>query len=328
MTIGRAALAAGLALSILTAPIVVHTQQPPGKTAHIGYLSFRSGPSHAEEAFRQGLRELGYVEGQNLSIEFRWAGWKSDRASAQAAELARLKLDVIVSTGGNVMALAAKKAVKTIPVVFIAGDPMGAGIVSGLARPGGNLTGINLLVIELNTKRLEILKEAVPMVSRVAVLRDPTRPTNVVVSKDLERAAAALRLKLQMHDAREPQQIDDAFAEMTRGRAGAVLVVSDVMFTAQHGRIVDLAARHRLPGIFVWREFVEAGGLMSYGPSRADMYRHLASYVDKILRGAKPGDLPVEQPTKFELVINMKTAKALGLTIPPSLLLRADQVIE
>jgi putative ABC transport system substrate-binding protein len=314
--------------SILAAPVVGEAQSQPGKTARIGYLSLRSGPSHPEEAFRQGLRELGYVEGQNLSIEFRWADWKPDRVSTLAAELARLKLDVIVSTGGNVTAVAAKAAIKNTPVVFMSGDPLRAGLVSRLDRPGGNVTGINLLVIELNTKRLELLKEAVPTVSRVAVLRNPASPTNVVVSKDLERAGAALRLKLQMLDARERQEIDDAFAAMARGRAGAVFVVSDAMFTAQRERIVDLAARQRLPGIFEWREFVEAGGLLSYGPSQADMYRHLATYVDKILKGAKPADLPVEQPTKFELVINLKTAKTLGLTIPQTLLLQADKVIE
>jgi ABC-type uncharacterized transport system substrate-binding protein len=317
-----------LTLGLVLVPLGGEAQPQAGKTARIGYLSLRSGPSYLEEAFRQGLRELGYVDGQNLSIEFRWADWKSDRVSTLATELARLKLDVIVSTGGNIAAVAAKAAIKNTPVVFMSGDPVRAGLVSRLDRPGGNVTGINLLVIELNTKRLEILKEAVPTVSRVAVLRNPASPTNVVVSKDLERAAAALRLKLQMLDARERQEIDDAFAAMARGRAGAVLVVSDAMFTAQRERIVDLAARQRLPGIFEWREFVEAGGLLSYGPSMADMYRHLATYVDKILKGAQPADLPVQQPTKFELVINLKTAKTLGLTIPKTLLLQADKVIE
>jgi putative ABC transport system substrate-binding protein len=317
-----------LALSLLAAPLAAQAQPTPGKTARIGYLSSRSGPSYLEEAFRQGLRELGYVEGQNISVEYRWADLRPDRLSALAEELVRLKVDVIVSTGGNVTALAAKKATGTIPIVFTSGDPVGAGLVARLDRPGGNLTGVSLLTIELNTKRLQLLKEVVPGVSRVAVLANPTSPTAGATSKELEDAARTLRVKLQVLEVRGPQEFDKAFSAMTAERAGSLLVLSDAMFFGQRERIVGLAAKNRLPGIFEFREFAEAGGLLSYGANIAAMYRRVATYVDKILKGAKPGDLPIEQPTKFELVINLKTAKALGLTIPPSILLQAEQVIQ
>jgi putative ABC transport system substrate-binding protein len=321
-------LSALLALGLLAVPLAAQAQPTPGKTARIGYLSFRSGPSYLDEAFRQGLRELGYFEGQNIAIEYRWADFKPDRASALAAELVRLQVDVIVSTGGPIPATAAKRATKTIPVVFSAGDPVGAGLVVSLNRPGGNLTGVNLLANELEAKRLQLLKEAVPGVSRVAVLANPATPTTGATLKGLEGVARALRVKIQVLEVRERQGIDDAFAAMARERAEALLVMTDPLFLAQRERIVDLAAKHRLPGIFGWREFAEAGGLLSYGTNVADMYRRLATYVDKILKGAKPGDLPIEQPTKFEFVINLKTAKALGLTIPPSILSRADRLIE
>ena len=310
---------------IILAPIAVEAQQPT-KVARIGYVSFRSGPSYLDEAFRQGLRDLGYVEGQNISVEYRWADWKLDQVPALAAELVRLKVDLIVSTGGNATARAVKTAVTTIPVVFVAGDI--AELVARLDRPGGKYTGISILSTQLNVKRLELLKEAVPHVSRVAVLANPTSPTTAASLKDLEVAAEGLRVKLQVLRVREPQQFDNAFVAMSKERSGALLVMSDTMFFAQRERIVDLAAKRRLPGVFEWREFAEAGGLLSYGTNIADIYRHVATYVDKILKGANPADLPVEQPTKFELVINMKTAKAMGLTIPQTLLLRADQLIE
>jgi putative tryptophan/tyrosine transport system substrate-binding protein len=315
-------------LALIAAPPPVEAQQPPGKTTRIGYLSIRSGPSYLEEAFRHGLRELGYVEGQNITIEYRWANFKPDRASTLAAELTRLQVDAIVSTGGHVPAAAAKRATKTIPIVFTAGDAVRAGLVVSLDRPGGNLTGINLLSGELNAKRLDLLKAAVPGVSRVAVLANPTNPSTTRGLNDLEAAARGLRVKLQVLEVRERQGIDVAFGAIARERTQAVLVMNDPLFDIQRERIVDLAAKHRLPGIFEWREFAEAGGLMSYGTNLAEMYRRLATYVDKILKGAKPGDLPVEQPTKFELVINLRTASALGLTIPQSVLLRADQVIQ
>jgi len=322
----RRAFGAVLGGIFLLAPLAAEAQAPQGKTARIGYLSIRSGPSYLDDAFLQGLRDLGYVEGQNISIEYRWADWKLDRVSALAAELVRLKADLVVSTGGNATARAVKTAVTTIPVVFIAADI--AELVARLDRPGGNFTGISILSTQLNVKRLELLTEAAPHVSRIAVLANPTSPTTAASLKDVEGAAQRLRVKLQVLRIREPQQIDNAFVAMSNERAGALLVMSDVMFFAQRERIVALATKHRLPGVFEWREFTEAGGLLSYGTNLADSYRHLAAYVDKILKGAKPGDLPVEQPTKFEFVINMKTARALGLTIPQSILLRADQVIE
>ena len=326
--IDRRAFVFAIALGLLAAPLAAQAQPTPGKTPRIGYLTMRSGPSHLEEAFRQGLRELGYFEGQNIAIEYRWADFKPDRASTLAAELVRLKVDVIVSTGGPIPATAAKRATKTIPILFTVANPVSVGLVASLNRPGGNMTGIYVLSAELDAKRLDLLKEAIPRVSRVAVLANPANPNTAGALKDLEGAAQALRVKLHVLEVRERQGIDDAFAAMARTRAEALLVMTDTLFLAQRERIVDLAAKHRLPGIFGWREFAEAGGLLSYDTSLADVYRRLATYVDKILKGAKPGDLPVEQPTKFEFVINLKTAKALGLTIPPPILFRVDRVIE
>ena len=248
--------------------------------------------------------------------------------SALAAELVRLKVDIIVSIGGPIPALAAKSATKSIPIIFEVGDPVGAGLVTRLDRPGGNLTGVELFTGELNVKRLELLTVAIPGVSRVAVLANPASPATARRLKELESAARVLRVKLHVREARERQEIDAAFAAMARERAEALLVLTDPLFTAQRERIVDLAAKHRLPGIFYSRESAEAGGLLSYSPNLADRYRRLAIYVDKILKGAKPGDLPIEQPTTFELVINLKTAKALGLTVPQSILLRATRIIE
>jgi putative ABC transport system substrate-binding protein len=319
-------LAVVLAVSLVLAPVSARAQPPAGKM--IGYLSFRSGPSYLEEAFRQGLRELGYFEGQNISIEYRWADFKTDRASTLAAELVRLNVNVIVSTGGPTPALAAKRSTKTIPIVFTAANPVGTGLVASLNRPGGNVTGINVLGPELDEKRLDLLKEAIPGISRVAVLANPANAATAGALKDLESAARSLRVKLQVLEVRERQEIDDAFAAMVRDRAQAVLVMTDPLFLVQRERIVDLVAKHRLPAIFGWREFAESGGLLSYDSKLTDMYRRLATYVDKILKGAKPGDLPIEQATKVELVINVKTAKALGLTIPQSILTRADEIIQ
>jgi putative ABC transport system substrate-binding protein len=318
----------GFVATLVGGLVAAAVKPAAAKTTRIGYLSLRSGPWFLDDAFRQGLRELGYVEGQNLVIEYRWADWKPDRAAALAAELVRLNVDVIVCIGGNVPALAAKKATNTIPIVFIGSDPVRAGLVTSLDRPGGNVTGVNILTIELNAKRLDLLKSAVPRAKSVAVLMNPTSVTGEAVRKELQGTAQALRVQLQVLQVRERQEIDEAFAAMARKRAEALLVVSDPMLFAQLERIVDLAARHRLPGIFEWREFAQAGGLMSYGTNIGDMYRRLATYVDKILKGAKPGDLPIEQPTKYELVINLKTAKTLSLTVPQSLLLRADEIIQ
>jgi putative tryptophan/tyrosine transport system substrate-binding protein len=311
----------------LGVPHAAHSQSPPPRMPRIGYLSLRSGPSHLDEAFQQGLRELGYIEGQSISVEYRWADWKPDRGSALALELARLKMDLIVATPGAAAVRAVQTVTKTIPIVFTAGDAIGSGLVTSLERPGGNVTGVNLLNFELAAKRLELLRDVVPAISRVAVLVNPTTTTPLVL-KDLERAARALGVKIQLLEVRDPIALEDAFSLATRERAGALLVLPDPRFFAERERLVSLAAKTRLPASYEWREFAEAGGLMSYGANVAGQYRRLASYVDKILKGTKPADLPIEQPTKFELVINLKTAKALGLTIPQSFLLRADQVIE
>jgi len=321
-----AILVPALALSIVAAPLTAHAQQAT-KIARIGYLSPGPGPSFYDEAFRKGLRELGYVDGQNIAIEYRWANWGSDRLAAFAAELAHLKMDVIVSTGGSAPAVAAKNATRVIPITFITGDPVGLGLVPSLSRPGGNLTGINIFTNELNVKRLELLKETLPGATRVGVLANPGPPTYGLARRNLEDAARSLGVRLHIREARGPNELDSAFSAMVGERVAALLVVNDPMLFAQRGRIVDLAAKTRLPAIYEWREFSEAGGLMSYGADLAELYRRAATYVDKILKGAKPADLPIEQPTKFELVINLKTAKAFGLTIPQSVLVRADGVI-
>ena len=264
-------------------------------------------------------------------IEYRSAEGKLERLPALAAELVALKVDVIVAAS-TLAALAAKQATRTLPIVFAAaGDPVTSGLVTSLARPGGNVTGLSFFSPELVGKCLEQLKQAVPEVSRVAVLWQPGGPgerTEKDMLKAAEVAARALGVRLQFVEARGPEDFDRAFSDMTRARAGALTVLPSTMFFNERRRLVDLAAKNRLPAVYPWREYVEAGGLMSYGPNVPDLFRRAATYVDKILKGAKPGDLPVEQPTKFELVINLKTAKALGLTIPQSLLQRADQVIE
>jgi ABC-type uncharacterized transport system substrate-binding protein len=283
------------------------------------------------EAFRQGLRDLGYVDGRSVVIEYRDAEGKYDRLPALAAELVALKVDVIVAAD-TPAALAAKQATRTLPIVFIgAGDPVTIGLVTSLARPGGNVTGLSLLAPELVGKRLELLKQAVPGVGRVAALWQPGfvgERTEKDMLKEVEVAARALRVQLQYVEARGPADFDRAFSDITRARADALTVLGSAMFANERRRVVDLAAKNRLPGVYGFREYVDAGGLMAYGPNVADLFQRAAIYADKILKGAKPGDLPVEQPTKFELVINRKTAKALGLTIPPSVLGRADQVIE
>ena len=287
--------------------------------------------SHAEyaEAFRSGLRDLGYVEGTNLAIEYRWAEGKFDRLPGLAAGLIRLPVDVIVAVGDPVIA-AVKQATSTIPIVMVAvGDPVGRGFVASLARPGGNLTGISNLAVALTGKWLEILKETVPRLSQVSVLRNSANPTHPLFLTEADRIAPSLGLKLQSVEVHGSDDLDGAFAAMVRLRPGALVVLPDpILSLLLGGRIADLATQNRLPTMFAFRAQAEAGGLLSYGPSLLVNFRRAATYVDKILKGAKPSDLPIEQPTKFELVINMKTAKALGLTIPPPLLGRADQVIE
>jgi putative ABC transport system substrate-binding protein len=314
-----------LALAVFAAPLAAPAQQPAGKTARIGFLG--DVPSFLDEAFRQGLRELGYVEGQNIAIEHRAAEWKYERLPGLAAELVRLKVDVIVAASPPATE-AAKQATRTIPIVFtVAGDPVAEGFVASLARPGGNLTGLATISPELVGKQLEI-KAVAPKVSRVAVLQNPDQPSHASAVRQAEDAARALGVQLQVLKARTPSEIEAAFAAMSSQRAGGVLVLRDAVFRAQRAQIVALAAKSRLPAVYGLKEEAEAGGLVAYGASVPQNFRRAATYVDKILKGTKPADLPVEQPTKFELVINLKTAKALGLTIPPSLLSRADQVID
>jgi putative ABC transport system substrate-binding protein len=320
-----------IAGGIAVAPFAAEAQQA-AKIARIGYLAGNLAANpHLIEAFRQGLRDLGYVEGRNVVIEYRSAEGKFERLPALAAELVALKVDVILA-GGTLQALAAKQATRTLPIVFAgAADPVASGLVTSLARPGGNVTGLSLLAPELIGKCLEQLKQAVPGVTRVAVLWQPGghgERTEQDMLKEAEVAARALGVRLQFVEARGPADLDRPFSDMTRARAGALTALPSSMFITERRRLVDLAAKNRLPTVYPWREFVDAGGLMAYGPNNADLFRRAATYVDKILKGAKPADLPVEQPTKFELVINVKTAKALGLTIPPSLLGRADEIIQ
>jgi putative ABC transport system substrate-binding protein len=279
------------------------------------------------DAFRQGLRDLGYREGKNIVIEWRSAEGKSERVPALAAELVRLKVDVIVSSG-SLATRAAKEATVTIPIVIAQdSDPVGNGFVASLARPGGNITGLATLAPELSGKQLELMKEIVPRLSHVAVLGTSTRPGNAQSLKETELAAGAFGVKLQYLDILSPKDIEIAFRTASKGRTDAVLVLTSAFATSQRTQITDLAVKHRLPAIYDRLEFVEDGGLMTYSVSSTDLFRRAATYVDKILKGAKPADLPVEQPTKFELVINLKTAKQIGVTIPPNLLARADRVI-
>jgi putative ABC transport system substrate-binding protein len=320
-----------LAGGLLAAPLAAEAQPAP-RNARIGYLATNLATTpHLQDAFRQGLRDLGYVEGRNLVIEYRSAEGKSDRLAVLAAELVALNIDVIVAPG-TPQALAAKQATRTLPIVFAtAADPVGSGLVTSLARPGGNVTGLSILAPALVGKRLELLTQALPGVSRVAVLWQPgghDERTDNDILKEAGVAARVLGVRLQFVEVRGPADFDRAFSDMTRARAGALTVLTGIMFLNERRRLVDLTAKNRLPAVYGGRDFVDAGGLLSYGPNLGDLYRRAATYVDNILKGAKPGDLPVEQPTKFELVINLKTAKALGLMIPPSLLQRADQVVE
>jgi putative ABC transport system substrate-binding protein len=318
-----------LAGSLLAAPLAVEAQ-PAGKVYRIGVLEPTSMALNAAnlDAFRQGLRELGYVEGRNMMIEYRSADGRGERFPDLAAELVRLKVDVIL-TRGTPAVMAAKNATGTIPVVMAAsGDPILSGVVSSLARPGRNVTGLSAVVVEVSGKRLELIREVAPGVSRVAALFNMSNPNDALQWKEIETAAPSLRVQLQLLDVRKPGDFAGAFDAAVKGRAGALVVGLDALTWANHRPIVELAAKHRLPAIYGGREFVNAGGLIAYGVSYPHLYHRAASYVDKILKGAKPGDLPVEQPTKFELVVNLKTAKAPGLTIPPSLLQRADEVIQ
>ena len=320
-----------LGASVITAPFGSLAQQQT-KIWRVGFLSQRNRPDSLDSdqygAFPRGMRELGYVEGKNLMIEWRFADNDIGRLSALAEEFVRLKVDVIVAIGSAATS-AAQKATVTIPIIMgSTGDPVGSGFVKNLARPGGNITGITNLITEVAPKYLEMLRSMLPRLSRVAVLLNPANSAHGAILKSVQSAAQRAGMTILPEEARAPEEIDSAFSRMARQNAGAVYVVQDSLFTQQRRQIVELEAKHRLPSITAPREHPEAGGLMSYGPNYADNYRRAATYVDKIFKGAKPADLPVEQPTKFELIINGKTAKALGLTIPQSLLISADKVIE
>jgi len=325
--IDRRAFVTGLG-AVLATPLAAEAQQQ-GRTPRIGVLLGRL-PGPFSEGLRQGLRELGYTEGRNIFVEWRSTEGKAEPVSELVSKLVQGKPDVIVTSSPQ-PSLAAKAATTTIPLVFIGvGDPVGVGLVASLARPGGNVTGLATFVPGgFTAKGAELLKEAVPHLSRLAVLMNPTNAMHqLVVSTDLPAASERLHVTILPVEARTAQELDGAFETAARSRADAIWVFGDILTFTERVRIAELAARHRLPALYLSREHVEAGGLMSYGANLHDLGRRAATYVDKILKGAKPGDLPVEQPTKFDFVINLKTAKALGLTIPPSLLLRADQVIE
>jgi ABC-type uncharacterized transport system substrate-binding protein len=329
MMIRGVALVAVLSVSLLAAPLAADAQQAT-KVTPIGYLSGPSLSANAAriEAFRQGLRELSYVEGKNIVIEWRSADGKFDRLPALAAELVRLKVAVIVTSGGA-LTRRAKEATSTIPIVMTNDpDPVGDGFVASLARPGGNITGLSTFAPEVSGKRLEILREVVPKLSRVAVLGSSGATGYAQTVKGIEAAAKAFKMQLQFLDVKHANDIETAFQAARKGRAQGVVTLNSAILGSQRAQIVELAVKERLPVMYHQNDFVEAGGLMFYGANIPDLSRRAASYVDKILKGAKPADLPIERPTKFELVINLKAAKALGLTIPQSVLLRADHVIE
>jgi putative tryptophan/tyrosine transport system substrate-binding protein len=316
-------------ITFLSAPPGASTQQT-GKVYRIAFLGASSPALESElvAAFRQGLRDLGYIEGRNIVIEYRWAEGRYDRYAAFVAEAVSLKVDVIV-TEGTPAAIAAREGTKTVPIVMaVIGDPIAAGVVSSVARPGGNITGSTSMSPEIDAKRLELLKELVPGASRVAVLWNPANPNNRARIPTMQAAAKSLRLTLELVGAGDSEQLEKGFGAIVAARSQALIMESDLALLSLREQIVDFATKRRLPGLYAYREFVQAGGLASYAPSYLAMFRRAATYVDKILKGAKPADLPVEQPTKFELVINLRTAKALGLTIPQSMLGRADEVIQ
>jgi putative ABC transport system substrate-binding protein len=297
----------------------------------IGFLSSASPKPYAGRVagFRKGLNESGYIEGQNVAIEFRWAQGQYDRLPVFAADLVQQNVAVIVSSGGDVAALSAKAATSSIPIVTVSGsDPVKAGLVASFNRPGGNVTGASFVATELETKRLEILRDVVPTAAVIGVLMNPSNPAAESRSKDLQVAARTLERNIHIVSASSEGELETAFATLIQQRADALLISTDSFFTSQRDRLVGLAARHALPTIYPWREFVEAGGLVSYGPIIDEVYRQVGLYTGRILKGEKPADLPFLRPTKFELIINLKTATPLGLTIPPLTLARADEVIE
>ena len=311
------------------APSLAALAQQAGKVYRIGFVWDTPAVwPHALEAFRQGLRDLGWIEGRNIIIEYRWAEGRFDRLGGLMEELVQLKVDLIVAPT-SIYTGAAKRATLTIPIVFVShADPIGSGHVASLARPGANATGLTIIMSETMAKSLELLKATIPGLTRVAVIWDPATPSHVPGVKALEAVVGTLGLRLQALAVRGATEFDTAFSAIVRERAGAVLVLSTPLFMGEAKQLAELALTHKVPTMFGPREHVEAGGLLSYGPDRADLYRRAAAYVDKILKGANPANLPVQQATKFELVINLKTAKALGLTIPQAVLLRADEVIQ
>jgi putative tryptophan/tyrosine transport system substrate-binding protein len=314
-----------LGLSLLAGAAPAQAQRT--RTRTIGYVSF-GGPSSFQEAFRSGLRELGYVEGQNILVEYRYAHGSQERLDAAAAELIALRVDLIVAQSTQAID-ATRRATKTIPIVFpVTFDPVASGFVESLARPGGNLTGLTPLNPELTAKRVQLIHEVIPQLARLAVLRNPTNAGSALVLHETERAAQRVGVQLHPLEVRGPNDLEGAFRAATGEHAGAVMVLTDNLFFRERRRIVELANRHRLPQIFDTKDFVQGGGLVSYGADLDDLYRRAATYVDKILKGSRPATLPVEQATKFELVVNLKTARLLSVTVPPSVLVRADQLIE
>jgi putative ABC transport system substrate-binding protein len=312
-------------------PASLADPQPPPKVARVGFISGSSSAAggHILEALRQGLRDRGYIEGQNLSLEARWAEGRAERFPLLIADLVQLKVNVIV-VGSSAGAVAVKNAGVTTPVVFYGvADPVGLGVVASLARPGGNMTGLSLAIGEgFSGKWVELLKDAVPKVSRIAVLLNPASPASGIYLREIQRAARVLSVSLRPFEARDPTELDGALSLMEKDRPEALIVTADPLFFTRRDRVLEFSARRRLPSMFFFREFADAGGLMAYGPSISHSGRRAATFVDKTLKGAKPAELPVEQPTQFELVVNLKTAKALGLTLPQSLLIRADHVIQ
>jgi len=315
---------------LLVGDVGMAEAQQPKKSWRIGFISSMSPVAYAHlySAFQQGLGDLGYIEGQNVVIKARWAEGNTERLPELAAELVGDKVDLIVSTGGTLTALATKAATTQIPIVFTAGgDLVRVGLISSLARPGGNLTGLNLLTTELGVKRLELLKESFPKIRRVGILGNPTNPNHAMQVNETQAAAKQLGLQVQVLEARNLDEVETAFLKLAEKSVSALLMMPDSILNAHRERIAELATKSRIPAIFEFKEFVEAGGLMSYGTNIVAVYRRVAVYVDKIVKGAKPSDLPVEQPTNFEFVINLKTANQMGVTIPPNVLSRADKVI-
>jgi putative ABC transport system substrate-binding protein len=315
-----------LAIVILVFVHRVEAQQPK-KVPRIGILFIGSRNQPRIESFKQGLRERGYTEGKNIAFEYRYAEGRQDQLPELAAELVQLKVDVIVVTA-DISAEAAMQATKTIPIVVTTGDPVAWGLAESLAKPGGNVTGLSAVIADLSGKRVEILRETLPKMTRLATLWDPSVRIAGPVFKETSLAAQALSLQLHSFEVKTAQDIENAFADIPKVRPNALLVILSPLVTLYSKRIVELALKQKLPGIYPTRQFVEEGGLMAYGPLIGDLYRRAATYVDKILKGTKPADLPVEQPTKFEFVINLKAAKQIGLTIPPNVLVRADKVIK